>query len=105
MRIGGKIRFIIDIWAEILKPEIGKKMEVEVDMVTPHGLFCRFKMLRMLLPIGNCTGFNLRQDFSNNSIHNPLTQQTIRKGDTIQVQVKNVRYENDLYSCIVSLLV
>ena len=104
MRIGGKIRFTLDVWAEILKPEFGKQMEVEIDMITPHGLFCRFKMLRMLLPIGNCNGYILRQDFSSNCLVHPSTQQTIRKGGKIKVVVENVRYENDLYSCIVSLM-
>ena len=105
MRTGGKIRFTIDFWGETLKPEIGKQLDVGIDMITPHGLFCRFKMLRMLLPLNNCAGYILRQDFSSSCLVNNLKNHVIRKGETIQVKIENVRFENELYSCIVSLLV
>lgn len=105
MRTGGKIRFTVDFEGEILKPLLGDTLEVEVDMITPHGLFCRFKMLRMLLPLNNCGDYLFRQDFSCSTLYHHQTQQIVKKGDKIKVKVENVRFENDLYSCIVSLLV
>lgn len=105
MRTGGKVRFTVDMEASVLKPNVGEELEAEIDMITPHGLFCRHKMLRMLLPLSNCPDFILRQDFSSTNLYNPHQNKSFRKGDTIHVKVENVRFENDLYTCIVSLVV
>lgn len=102
-RLDGNVRFQVEIDATVLRPNVGDIVEATVEMIFPHGIFCCYRKLRMMLPLSKCPGFSLRQDFSQISLVNPSTQTTIRKGDTIPILVEDVRFENDLYSCIVSL--
>lgn len=104
MRTGGGIRCLVDVWAETLKPEVGDEIEATIDLITPHGVFCRFRELRMLLPLKNCGSFSIRQDFSSSSLVDQETKKTIKKHDVIRVQVQDVRFENDRYTCLVSLV-
>ena len=105
MRLDGNVRFQVEVEALSLLPKVGDTTEAVVEMIFPHGIFCCFKKLRMMLPLTKCNGYHLRQDFSMISLVHPTTKHVIRKGDTIHVVIEDVRFENDLYSCIVSLMI
>jgi len=102
-RLDGNVRFQVEIDATVLRPNVGDRTDAVVEMIFPHGIFCCYRKLRMMLPLSKCPNYSLRQDFSQISLVNSTTKATIRKGDTIHIIVEDVRFENDLYSCIVSL--
>lgn len=101
-RLNGMVVFSLDAIAECILPKTGDMIDVVVDMIFPHGVFCHHQMLRMMMPATRCGGLIIRQEFSTNSLYNPSTHQSIRKGDVLSVFIEDVRFENDLYSCIVS---
>lgn len=102
-RTSGVVLFFIEILAECILPKTGDQLEAIVDMIFPHGVFCHHHMLRMMMPINKCHNFHIRQEFSTKSLFNPHTKTVIRKGDIIHVTIDDVRFENDFYSCIVSI--
>lgn len=102
-RSSGVVLFFVEISAECIVPKIGESLDAIVDMIFPHGVFCHHNMLRMMMPIAKCKNFHIRQEFSTNSLYDPLTKTLVRKGDIIRVLIDDIRYENDLYSCIVSI--
>jgi hypothetical protein len=93
--------FFVEVIAKCILPKIGDCMEVGIDMIFNHGVFCHHQMLRMMMPSSKCS-IPIRQEFSTNSLYDPSSKRIIRKGDVITVKVEDVRFENDLYSCIVS---
>ena len=102
-RTNGVVLFFVEIMAECILPQVGDTLEAVVDMIFPHGVFCHYHMLRMMMPVIKCPNFHIRQEFSTNSLFNPQTKHLIRKSDIIRVVIDDVRFENELYSCIVSL--
>jgi len=102
-RLNGNIEFDLSIVIERVLPKIDDRMEVVIDMIFPHGVFCHHMMLRMMMPISKCGKFTMRQEFSTNSLVCKDTKKVFRKGDLVPIIINDVRFENDLYSCIVSL--
>lgn len=102
-RIHGMVLFFVEVLAECLLPKVGDRIDAIVDMIFNHGVFCHHQMLRMMMPLVKCKTFLVRQEFSTNSLYDPSTKKIVRKGDVLQVIIEDVRFENDLYSCIVSL--
>jgi len=102
-RIDGRARFFIDILVVLMKPVVGAEIDATVEMIFPHGIFCCYRMMRMMIPLSKCPGFTIRHDFSMISIVNVSTGVVIRKNDTIRVRIRDIRFENDLYSCIAAL--
>lgn len=100
--IHGKILFFLEILTECILPKIGDCIDVTIDMIFSHGVFCHHKMLRMMMPFVKCKPLQFRQEFSTNSLFHPYTKQIMRKGDVMRVLIDDVRFENDFYSCIVS---
>lgn len=104
-RTSGVVLFFVEVLAQCILPKKGDTVEAIVDMIFPHGVFCHHHTLRMMMPISKCKNFHIRQEFSTKSLYNPQTKKIIRKGDTVSVMIDDVRFENDFYSCIVSISV
>lgn len=102
-RTSGVVLFFIQVFAECILPTNGDTIEAVVDMIFPHGVFCHHHSLRMMMPIAKCRNFHIRQEFSTKYLYNPQTKKVIRKGDIVAVLIDDVRFENDFYSCIVSI--
>lgn len=102
-RTNGHVRFHVELYVSVIYPSIGLKVNVTVEMISAHGIFCFYRMLRMMLPFSKCNGFLIKQDFSMTYAIHPSTKKTIKKTDIIPIIINDVRFENDLYSCIVSL--
>lgn len=102
-RTSGVVMFFLEVLAECILPRVGDSIEAVVDIIFSHGVFCHYHMLRMMMPIVKCPNFHIRPEFSTNSLYNPHTKKIIKNGDTISVVIDDVRFENDLYSCIVSM--
>ena len=101
-RTNGHVLFVLDIQADCILPKSGDELDAIVDMIFPHGVFCHHHMLRMMMP--KCKHLQVRQEFSTNSLFHVHSKKVIRKGDTIRVVIDDVRFENDLYSCIVKMI-
>lgn len=101
-RINGSIIFVLDILADCILPKVGDYIESSIDMIFPHGVFCRHHMMRMMMPMVKRKHLHVRQEFSTNSLYDPLSKKVFRKGDTLPVVIDDVRFEHDLYTCIVS---
>lgn len=104
-RTSGVVLFFVEVLAQCILPKKGDTLEAIVDMIFPHGVFCHHHTLRMMMPIAKCKNFHIRQEFSTKSLYNPQTKKIIRKGDIVPVTIDDVRFENDFYSCIVSISV
>lgn len=102
-RTNGTVIFLIEVLASCILPRVGDRLDAVVDMIFPHGVFCHYDVLRMMMPLGGHNNLRVRNDFSTNVLHDPRTNTITRKGDTLPVIVDDVRFENDLYSCIVKL--
>lgn len=102
-RTTGFVLFFVEILAECILPKIGDNLDAIVDMIFPHGVFCHHHILRMMMPLVKCKTLQIRQEFSTNSLYDPHSKKVVRKGDIIRVTIDDVRFENDLYSCIVSI--
>lgn len=101
-RTNGHVMFVVNIQADCILPKIGDELDAVVDMIFPHGVFCHHQMLRMMMP--KCKQLQIRQEFSTNSLFHVHSKKVIRKGDIIRVVIDDVRFENDLYSCIVKMI-
>lgn len=104
-RTSGVVLFFVEVLTECILPKKEDTIEAIVDMIFPHGVFCHHHTLRMMMPISKCKNYYIRQEFSTKSLFNPETKKIIRKGDTINVTIDDVRFENEFYSCIVSISV
>ena len=103
-RLDGNIRFHLDIQVTSILPVIGEKIEAVIEMIFPHGVFCSHHAMRMMLPINRCAEYTLRHEFSTISLYRPSDGHVLRKTDCIPVVIEDIRFENDLYSCIVSMV-
>lgn len=99
--IHGKILFFVEVLAKCILPKIGDCIDVIIDMIFNHGVFCHHQMLRMMMPSTKCD-LQIRHEFSTNSLYDLRSKRVLRKGDVLTVLIEDVRFENDLYSCIVS---
>lgn len=102
-RTNGHVQLSLKVLADVLKPQVGDNVDVVVEMIFPHGVFCYHRMVRMMLPLSKCSDFMLKQDFSMSFLSHKTKNIVIRKNETIPVIIDDVRFENNLYTCIVSL--
>lgn len=101
-RINGSIIFSLQVLADCLLPKVGDCIETTIDMIFPHGVFCRHNMMRMMMPMVKRKHLHIRQEFSTNSLYDSHSKKIFRKGDILPVMIEDIRFEHELYTCIVS---
>ena len=65
-------------------------------MIFNHGIFCEKSNLKLLIPINNLSSYNFdnkKKQFSKPGI-------ILKKDDTIQVEITNIRYNKHNFNCI-----
>ena len=88
------IMFISSFKVLCLKPEVRNKLSCVVDMLFRHGIFAQINNLKILVPASTLEDFTFNKDvFSKKKIN-------IRKGDTINIIITEIKYEKQNYSCI-----
>lgn len=92
------IRILLEI--ESYLPKIGDKIKIKVDLIFSHGIFANFNSLKVLIPIHHCGNYSLIQDFAESYLKNKGTNQTIKKNDIIEIEITNIRFEKENYSCL-----
>lgn len=88
--------------ANCFKPEIGKEIDTTVQMIFQHGIFSSFYILRFLIPSSQLSEYNFISDIS--VYEHKITKKQIKIGDTIRIQILNLKFEKDHFSCISKLI-
>lgn len=96
--------FMIDIVIRVYKPMVGDKLDVVIDKMFPHGIFMMEDKIRILIPINLCPGFQIEKDFSSFYLAELSTKKIYRKGEHLKVELVEVRFEKDGFSCIGSIV-
>jgi len=103
-RLDGNVKFFLDVEAVVLRPSIGQEVDAFIEMIFPHGVFCSFKMLRMMIPLSMCAGFEISRTFTESCLMRRKENLILRKGDKVRVKIQDVRFENNQYTCLASLI-
>jgi len=95
--------FMVRVDALLYRPKVGDHIEVKIDKIFHHGVFIMEDKVRILIPIALCPRHEVQKDFSSFYILDTQTQKTFRKDDTLTVELVEVRFEKDGFSCIASI--
>ena len=98
-RVSGTCYFEVTYDLVSLHPEIGHIYNVHVKHLYPEGIFLEFYGIKIIVPATNVEskGYLYRDGkYCSGS-------QAIKKGDRVEVEVLNIRYENE-YQCIGGLV-
>ena len=88
------IMFLAKFKVLCLKPEINKKFSCVVEMIFRHGIFAQINNLKVLVPASILEDFEFNKDsFTKKNL-------SIKKGDTIDIIITEIKYEKQNYSCI-----
>jgi DNA-directed RNA polymerase subunit E'/Rpb7 len=100
MKMTPNINVKVNVEAEVYYPTINDILNIKVELIFNHGIFANFNKLKVLIPIYNCEQYELIQDFSETYLKHKETQKKIKKNDIIEIQLTNIRFEKDNYSCL-----
>jgi DNA-directed RNA polymerase subunit E'/Rpb7 len=81
----------------IFKPDIGMKVDCVIDMIHINGIFVSKYTIKILIPSSNNN-----YEYCNNSFK--MGGKEFKVGDTIQIEIVNIRYDKYIYSCIGKLI-
>lgn len=101
--------FIVNVCIQTYQPVIGNVLNIPVDKILHHGLFCNvFSKIRIFIPFSYIPQYVYTKDFTSSYLElvdkkSPLIPKIIRKNDVISVLLKEVRYEKDGYSCLAEI--
>ena len=96
--------FMVHVRALLYLPRVKDRLEVQIDKIFHHGVFIMEDKIRILIPIALSTEYEVQKDFSSFYLLNTTTQKTFRKDDHLQVELVEVRFEKDGFSCIASVV-
>ncbi len=82
---------------DIFKPEIGMKISCVIDMIHVNGIFVSKYKIKILIPSSN-NGY----EYCNNTFKVDGEEYSV--GDSIDVEIVNIRYDKFVYSCIGKLI-
>lgn len=90
------IVFKVDYNAKILKPDIDKVVKCKVNMIFTQGIFAGINKMNILIPEDQLINYTFNH--KDNTYYNG--KKVIKKGDEIDIVIKNVKYMKKQYSCI-----
>lgn len=96
--------FMVEVDARLYRPQVGDHLDVKIDKIFHHGIFIMEDKVRILIPIALCAKHEVQKDFSSFFLLNTETQKTFRKDDSLTVELVEVRFEKDGFSCIASIV-
>lgn len=94
----------VDVDLMSFLPQEGMCMKVNIDIIFTHGIFAYRDKIRILIPISSLKEWTLHKDFTAHKLINKTTGIILRKGNTISIELQEVRFEKDGYSCIGDLV-
>jgi DNA-directed RNA polymerase subunit E'/Rpb7 len=96
--------FILEVSVCFFYPKIGQQFSIKIDRIFAHGIFFWEDMIRILVPLSMCSSCVIDKDFSSYYVQHTTTQQIFRKNDTVKIELVDVRFEKDGFSCIGKLI-
>jgi DNA-directed RNA polymerase subunit E'/Rpb7 len=96
------IKVLIEI--ECYLPKIGDHLQIRVELVFNHGIFANFNKIKVLVPIYNCQEYELIQDFTETYLQKKNSLSKIKKNDIIYIEITNLRFEKENFSCLGKIL-
>lgn len=102
--------FILNVCIQTYQPKIGHVLNISVDKILHHGLFCNiFSKIRIFIPFSYIPQYVYTKDFTSSYLElvdkkSSVIPKTIRKDDIIPVILKEVRYEKDSYNCLAEIV-
>jgi len=104
MKMIPNVYFSVIALVQCYIPKIGDFLDIHVDFVFNHGIFGGFEKIKVLIPIQSCEEWTLQQDFSAlYLVHKTDSQKNIKKGQILRVEIKNIRFEKDNFSCLAKI--
>lgn len=94
---------VVQVVVLIFLPIESMRLTVNIDIIFNHGIFAHRDKIRILIPITSLNDWVIHNDFTQHKLIHKNTGQILRKGDTITIELKEVRFEKDGYSCIGNL--
>lgn len=89
--------------ASCFKPDIGKVIETNVEIIFPHGIFSSLYILRFLVPFNS-----LMEDYDyiqhENIYRHKRSSHVIQVGSKINIEITNLKYDKNHFSCIAKLV-
>ena len=96
--------FMVMVDAKLYRPQLGDQLEVKIDKIFHHGIFIMEDKVRILIPIALCARHEVQKDFTSFYLVDTKTQKSFRKDDSLTVELVEVRFEKDGFSCIASIV-
>lgn len=101
MKMIPNVYFLMQVNIETYMPSIGDKIKINIEFIFNHGIFGSFEKIKVLIPIQNCSNYSLKQEFSQLILANNKNQKNIiKKDDIIEIEITNVRFEKENFSCL-----
>lgn len=98
-RVSGSCIFSVNIHVRCFKPEKGTVVPVQVNKIFPEGVFTVFKGIPMFIPTSEMVGWKYTSD----TFYNHETNETIRVGKDMDIEITLVRFNNKVYECIAKI--
>jgi len=100
MKMTPNVNLKLLLEVESYLPQVGDQLQIKVEFIFTHGIFANFNTLKLLIPIHNCTPYELCQEKNDFYLIHSKTKQKIQKEDIISIEITNIRFEKNNYSCL-----
>ena len=100
-RANSEIILNISFNINCVEPKIDSVLNVKVcHVIEEHGILCRINNIRIIIPSNTLTSNNFT--FNKNCFNNQC--RSIKLDDFINVKIKGVKYNKDIYNCFGQLV-
>lgn len=84
-----------------IEPKVDSILQVKVcHVIEEHGILCRINNIRIIVAKNTLSDFNFNRKSKSFTKENT----SIKLDDQIKVQIKGVKFSNDIYNCFASLV-
>jgi DNA-directed RNA polymerase subunit E'/Rpb7 len=103
MRMSPNVFLLARVVVSAYLPKPADTLDIGVEFVMKNGVFGRFHKIQCLVPSVAWNDWELRQDFSGTFLFRANDGRSIRKGDTVAVVLRTIRFEKEVFSCIAKI--
>lgn len=103
MSIYPNIFFILEIRVLLYYPKIGDRLELPIHKVFEHGIYFIEDKIRIIAPTIFCVPCKVEKDFT--SYYIQCGTKIFKRGDTISIELIEIRFEKDGFSCLARLAI
>jgi DNA-directed RNA polymerase subunit E'/Rpb7 len=99
----GSCHLDVTFEAYCFRPEIGKRVRTTVEFVFAQGVLATLGELKFLIPLSDISD-RFSFDIVKDVFHHIKTTQTIEKDTALFLEITDMKYEKEQYSCIAHLV-